>query len=69
MNINDEFYKKGKDDAIQWLLAEAKHFECCPYCGNPDLKVSKHYCEKCGKRIVEPDDAYWFYEYIKKKIS
>ena len=69
MNINNEFYKQGQKDALEWILAEAETFECCPYCGNTDLKVSKHFCEKCKKRIVEPDDAYGFYQYIKKKME
>ena len=54
---------------IKDIIDEAFGFECCPHCGNPDLKVSNHYCEKCKERIVEPDDAYWFALYLEKKYK
>jgi len=53
---------------ISEIIKEAEAFKCCPYCGNPDLD-SEHFCNKCGERIVEPDDAYWFAEYLKKKYG
>lgn len=55
-----------------WLRAIVKlaeEFECCPHCGNAELKINNHYCEKCKERIVEPDDAYWFAEWLKKEYK
>lgn len=70
MNVNDEFYKKGRDDAIEQILIEAKNFECCPDCGDVnDGAIHHHLCDKCKERVAVPDDAYWFYEYLAKKFK
>jgi len=52
---------------IEEIYKEAKEFECCPHCGNPD--ISGHFCENCEKRIAVPDDAGWFAKYIKEKYN
>jgi hypothetical protein len=53
----------SKEDKIIKL---AEEFRCCPYCGNMNLDTN-HYCNcKEGKKgFTEPDDAYWFAEYLK----
>jgi len=56
-----EALKKQAEDIIDLALG----FECCPYCGNYK-DIQNHYCPKCKKRIVMPDDAYWFSFYLKQ---
>jgi len=51
---------------IDEIIKMAENFECCPYCGNPNLK-NEHFCDVCKERIVEPCNAHWFAEYLKKK--
>jgi len=53
-------------DTVKEIIKLAEDFECCPYCGNPELKVSNHYCEKCKERISVPEEAYNFAQYLKE---
>ena len=46
------------------IMELAEGFECCPQCGTTEIE--SHYCPLCKKRIVTPDDAYWFSEFIKR---
>jgi len=56
------------DNWLKAIVKLAEDFECCPHCGDTKLK-NNHYCGKCKKRIVEPDDAYWFAEWLKKEYK
>jgi len=58
----DDALKKQAEDIIDLALG----FECCPYCGNYK-DIQNHHCSKCKKRIVMPDDAYWFSFYLKQQ--
>jgi len=56
-----------QENWINAIVKLAREFECCPYCGNVDAE--NHYCDKCKKRIVELDDAYWFSEWLIKEYK
>ena len=67
MNVNDEFYKQGYENAIKEIYQLAYDFECCPYCGRVDIE--SHFCPYCKERIVTLYDGGWFAEYLKKKYK
>ena len=51
--------------AIDEIIIMAQDFECCPHCGN--TAIESHWCPACKERIIEPANAYWFAEFLKKK--
>jgi len=55
---------------IDEIIQKAFRFECCPHCGKQDLE-SKHYCncEEGQKGFTEPDDAYWFSQFLIKEYG
>lgn len=53
---------------LQIIIEEARGFECCPYCGNPNLE-NEHYCQECDSRISTPEDAAWFAKHLSDKIE
>ena len=55
-----------KDIDIQDVILMAKAFVCCPRCGSQSIE--NHLCNGCKQRFNEPDDAYWFYEYLKRLV-
>lgn len=59
-------WRQGFDAAVAEIIALAEKMEFCPMCGTDARKFS-HYCPKCNERFSVADDAYWFYEYLKKK--
>lgn len=76
LNKKDKIIKATKIflDTIEYniksneIIELAENFDCCPHCGNYNLE-NNHYCEECKQRIVEPDDAYWFAQYLKKELK
>ena len=67
MNVNDEFFKKGFEQAVVEIIKCAEEFECCPDCGNPD--ADSHFCDRCHERISVREDAGWFAQYLRKKYN
>jgi ribosomal protein L37AE/L43A len=50
---------------IEEIIEEARTFECCPYCGNTDIR--NFYCRKCERVFGKPARALLFAEYLKNK--
>jgi len=53
---------------LEEVVEMARKFECCPHCGNWNLK-SDHYCDECEKRISTPARADHFATFLERLLE
>ena len=63
-----ELMSKVRNETVDAIIAEADEFTCCPRCGATDIE-NDHYCQHCKERMVEPDSAWWFGQYLRRKYG
>jgi hypothetical protein len=66
VNVNDELYKKGRDEAIAWVIEKGEELCFCPECGAV-MDCYSHFCDECRTRVGVPYDPQIFIEWLKKQ--